>query len=307
MSAGWVAVSVRARAMTSRRLGTRGTTRLARLGSLAEAVDLLATTTYGAQVRSGQTVGEAQHAVVDTTVWNLRVLAGWAPREGVGILRAMVAGLEIANTLHHREALAARPGTATYRIGGLGTAWSRLGATTDLAELRRVLATSPWGDPGGDGARTIGLSMRAVAADRLVSVAPEAQEWAAGDVALMLARELGSDQGRLPDPARVAAARVVGWPAVTATGLEELAAGLPRSARWALDGVQRREDLWRAEATWWRRVDHDATTLVARSTPGRAVLVGAVGLLGADAWRVRAALELAARGGEGGADADAVA
>jgi hypothetical protein len=37
------------------------------------------------------------------------------------------------------------------------------------------------------------------------------------------------------------------------------------------------------------------------------VLVGAVGLLGADAWRVRAALELAARGGEGGADADAVA
>ena len=307
MSAGWVAVSVRARAMTSRRLGAQGTARLARCGSSAEAVELLATTTYGYRVRSGQTLGEAQHAVVDTTLWNLRVLAGWAPREGVGILRAMAARLEIANTLHHREALAGGPVTAAYQLGGLGTAWSRLAVTTDATELRRVLATSPWGDPGGDGARTIGLSMQAVAADRLVSVVPEAQAWAAGEVALMLARELGSGQRRLSDTCRVAAARVLGWPAVSATGLGELAAALPRPARWALEGVDRSEDLWRAEARWWQRLDHDASTLVARNRPGRAVLVGAVALLGADAWRVRAALELAARGGEGGGDADAVA
>jgi hypothetical protein len=293
--------------MTSRRLGASAAGRLARLGSLAEAVELLGTTTYGARVRAGQGLAEAQHAVVDTTVWNLRVLAGWAPREGVGILRAMVTGLEIANTLRHREALAGRPGAAAYQLGGLGTAWSRLAATTDAAELRRVLATSPWGDPGDDGARTIGLSMQAVAADRLVSAVPEAQEWAAGEVALLLARELGSGQGHLPDACRVAAARVVGWPAVSATGLDEVAAALPRPARWALEAVDRSEDLWRAEARWWRRVDHDAAALVSRSMPGRAVLVGAVGLLGADAWRVRAALELAARGGEGGEDADAVA
>jgi hypothetical protein len=293
--------------MTSRRLGARGTTQLARLGSLAEAVETLATTTYGDRVRPGQGLAEAQHAVVDTTVWNLRVLAGWAPREGVGILRAMVTRLEIANTLRHREALAGRPVAAAYQLGGLGTAWSRLALTKDAAELRQVLATSPWGDPGDDGTRTIGLSMQAVAADRLVSVVPEAQEWTAGEVALLLARELGSGRGHLPEACRVAAARVVGWPAVSATGLAELAAALPRQARWALADVDRPEDLWRAEARWWGRLDHDASTLVARSMPGRAVLVGAVGLLGADAWRVRAALELAARGGEGGEDADAVA
>jgi hypothetical protein len=293
--------------MTSRRLGTEGTTRLARLGSLSDAVELLATSTYGQEVRPGQSLGEAQHAVLDTMVWNLRVLAGWAPREGVGILRAMTAGLEVANTLHHREALATGQVAAAYRLGGLGTAWSRVASTSDVAELRRVLSASPWGDPGGDSARTVGLSMQAVAADRLVTVVPEAEAWAAGAVALLVARELESGQGPLPEGCRVAAARVVGWPAVTATGLDELVAALPRSARWALATVDRAEDLWRAEAHWWRRMDHDARAMVARSMPGREVLVGAAGLLAADAWRIRGALELAARGGGRGDDADEVA
>lgn len=307
MSAGWVAVSVRARAMTSRRLGGRATARLARQGSLNEAVELLAATTYGREVRSGQTLGEAQRAVVDVATWNLRVLAGWAPREGVDILRAMVSGLEIANTLHHREALAGHCAETAYRLGGLGTAWSRLAATTDAGELRRVLFASAWGDPGGEGTRTIGLAMQAAAADRLVAVVPELHALAAGATALLLARELGSGQGPVPKACQVAAARVVGRAAVTATRLDDLSAALPRRAAWALDGVDRAEDLWRAEALWWRRLQHDASGLAARGTTGRAVLVGAVGLLGADAWRVRASLEMAARGGEEWEGDDAVA
>jgi hypothetical protein len=58
-------------------------------------------------------------------------------------------------------------------------------------------------------------------------------------------------------------------------------------------------DLWAAEARWWRAVEHDSEDLVRSPRPGPAVLVGAVGLLAADAWRVRAALEAAARGGVG--------
>jgi hypothetical protein len=71
--------------------------------------------------------------------------------------------------------------------------------------------------------------------------------------------------------------------------------------------VEEPAGLWRAEARWWRRVDRDATALVGRSTPGRAVLVGAAAVLAADALRVRTALEVAARGGDVGEDADAVA
>lgn len=311
MSAGWVAVSVRARAMTSRRLGSAGARRLAAVESWADAVELLAASTYGHDVHAGQTLAQAQHGVLATMVWNLRVLAGWAPREGVTILRAMVAPVEVANTIDHLEALAGRRTAGPHRLAGLGTAWQRLEQATTAAQVRSVLATSAWGDPGGDGVRPVGLGMEAVAADRLVAAVPEATSWAAGSVALLLARDLDTGQGPLPEPCRVAAARVVGWPAVRATTLPGLAAVLPRTAAWALAGAAHPEDLWRAQADWWRRVDHDAGAMVRRSPPGREVLVGAVAALTVDAWRVRAALELAAlagRGGRGsGEDVDAVA
>jgi hypothetical protein len=301
VSAGWVGVGVRARAMTSRRLGSAGATRLAGAGSWPAAVDHLAATTYGHDVRPGQTLAEAQHAVVATMVWNLRVLAGWAPREGVGILRAMVAPVEVANTLGHLEALAGRGTPGPHHLAGLGTAWQRVQEATDAVGVRRVLATSAWGDPGGDDPRSVGLAMEAVAADRLVSAVPEATPWAEGSVALLLARELAAGRGPLPQPCRGAAARVVGWAAVRAGALPELAEVLPRSAAWSLAGVAGPDELWQAEVRWWRRVDRDAAAMVRGSAPGRGVLVGAVALLTVDAWRVQAALELAARGtGAGG-------
>src|SRR5215207_8585508 len=126
MTAGWVAVSVRARAMTSRRLGRDGARRLAAGGSIEDAVAALARSTYGHDVRGGQTLTEAQRAVVDTTAWNLRVLAGWSPREGVGILRVLVAGLEVFNTLDHLRRLSGEQAPPPYRLGGLATAWPRL-------------------------------------------------------------------------------------------------------------------------------------------------------------------------------------
>jgi hypothetical protein len=90
---------------------------------------------------------------------------------------------------------------------------------------------------------------------------------------------------------------VVGGPALSVGTLPDLASALPASARWVLAGVEQPVDLWRAEARWWTRVDRDGSVLVKHSTPGPDVLVGAVAVMAADAWWVRAALELAARGG----------
>jgi hypothetical protein len=307
MSAGWVAVSVRARAMTSRRLGRQGARRLASSPSLDDAVTALARSTYGHDVRSGQALAQAQHAVVDTTVWNLRVLAGWSPREGAAMLRVLVAGLEIANTVDRLRELAGERVPPPYRLGGLATAWPRLQRASGTAEMRDVLATSAWGDPGADSTAAIGLSMRASLADRAMAAIPEAEAWWAGAVALLVARELVPEPRPLPPGCREAALRVIGETAVRAGTLPELRATVPEPARWALSDVAGPEDLWRAEARWWLRVDRDGLAMVRRPQAGRQAVVGAAAALGADAWRVRAALELADRGGTPEEDFDAVA
>ena len=54
-------------------------------------------------------------------------------------------------------------------------------------------------------------------------------------------------------------------------------------------------------------MERDAFRLVRSSTPGSEAPVGAVALLATDAWRVRAALESAARHGRALEDFDAVA
>jgi hypothetical protein len=55
--------------------------------------------------------------------------------------------------------------------------------------------------------------------------------------------------------------------------------------------------LWTAEARWWARVEADGLTMLGRSQFTRARTIGAVAVLAADAWRCRAALALASRGG----------
>jgi hypothetical protein len=282
--------------MTGRRLGRPAARRLAACPSLAAALTVLAQTPYGHDVRPGQPLALAQRAIVDTVVWNLRVLAGWAPRDGVTSLRVLLGSLEIVNVEDHLRRLAGGTPPPPYRLGALATAWPRLAVTTSPEQVRAVLATSWWGDPGGTSSGDVGAAMRTCLADRTTEAVPAAGEWAAGATALFLARAV-SLGGQLPAPARSAASRVVGPAAVAATGLPQLTAALPRAAAWALAGVDHPEDLWRAEARWWSRVERDATELVRRALPGPHLLVATVGLLAVDAWRVRAALEVAARGG----------
>lgn len=297
MSVAWVAGNVRARAMTRRRLGRVAVRELAASPSIEAALVTLARTPYGHDVRDGLTLAEAQRAVVDTVAWNVRVLSGWVPRDGVAILRVLLGTLEAANVEDHLQRLAGAQAPAPYRLGGLATAWPRLGRTASAEEVRRVLAASPWGDPGGATPREVGLAMRTSLADRVMAAVPAAGSWAAGATALLLAREVVAARRPLPARARAFAARVVGPRACSAGTLPALTAALPSSARWALADVREPGDLWEAEARWWARVERDGFTLARRGTTDPQVLVGTVAVMAADAWRVRAALELAARGG----------
>ena len=87
-------------------------------------------------------------------------------------------------------------------------------------------------------------------------------------------------------------------PDCVAAGLVSgLAAAAPGPVARVLRDIERPEDLWRAELRWWSLMRAEAAGLVSRAGFGPGAAVGAVGLLVADAWLVRAALAVAARGG----------
>jgi hypothetical protein len=161
VNAGWVAGCVRARALARRRLGPGATRRLAACASLPDALRALAATPYGRDNPPGQTLAGAQHAIASTILWDLRVLAGWLPQDGVRLLRTLAGWFEVANTDELLQAMTGRPAGAQFRLGTLATAWPRLRQASSLPALRAALAASPWRDPGGDTVLALRLGMRA--------------------------------------------------------------------------------------------------------------------------------------------------
>ncbi len=111
VSRDWVAASVRARALARRRLGPAGARRLAASAGADEAISTLADTSYGHDVRVGDSMATAQHGIGAALLWNLRVLGGWVPRTGVPALRALAAAFEVANIEEHMRSLHAEPRT----------------------------------------------------------------------------------------------------------------------------------------------------------------------------------------------------
>jgi hypothetical protein len=307
MRTGWVAGSVRAKALARRRLGTAAVRTLARSGSFAEAVQALAGSPYGQHVTLETGLAEAQRAVTAEVLWNMRVLAGWLPAEGARALRVLAGWFEIANVEEHLRMLAGRTSQPPYRMGVLASAWPRLATATSAPQLREALAASVWGDPGGHTASEIGTSMRATWAQRVADQVKPARAWAAGAVALLIAGQRLVGQRRLPQRAVQSVDRLLGQGWSEANSLAALREVLPANARWALQGVERPDQLWRAEARWWARVRTDALTLVGGSGFGLARPVGAIALLAVDAWQVQAALEFAARPVIRGVDFDVVA
>lgn len=297
MSAAWVAGSVRARALARRRLGAAAARRLAASRSLAAALQVLAATSYGHDVRPGQTLGEAQHAVASALLWDLRVLAGWLPQGGVHLLRTLAGWFEIANVDEMLHAWAGGAAGGMFRPGALATAWTRLQGAATLPALRAALSSSAWGDPGGDTVYAVRIGMRARWAQRVGGLGEPARSWAAGAAALLVAGERFA-AGREPPPAVLAATRgLIGSPVAGAATLAEFAQRLPARAGWALVGADTPGDQWRAEAAWWARVEDDGFRLLRTSGFTGAPVLGAAAVLAADARRARAALEIAARGG----------
>jgi hypothetical protein len=298
VSAGWVAGGVRAQAMARRRLGTAAARALAAAGNLSEAIEVLTRSPYGRQLRLERpTLSAATRAVAETLLWNLRVLAGWLPAAGAEMLRVLTGWFEVANVDEHLRALAGRAADPPFQLGTLATVWPQLHATGAPDELRAVLAASPWRDPGGSRPRDIQLGMRLVWAERVAGQVEPARPWAYGGTALVVARECLARGRPLPPGAAAAAARLIGPEATRATSLGDLVAAVPARARWALDGMADLTELWSAEARWWRRVRADGARLVAGGSFGPGRVIGAAALLAADAWLVRGALEVAARGG----------
>ncbi len=306
MSAGWVAAQVRSRSLTSHCLGPVGARQVAQSGSLPGALDVLATTSYGERLHAGLGLAETEHAVFETVLWNLRVLAGWSPALGASRLRVLAGGFELANI---RAELARIEGLSVLRPFELGSLASvpRHREPSSTLELRETLKHSPWGDPGVLGPDLL-VALELSLARRVVDDVPEASEWAAGYGALILARLIVAGASLTPGSlSSLNAQAVFGRSAANARSLRDLASALPTSVAHVLDGATGPEDLWASETRWWGELWLRGEEGVRRGGAEPATIVAAAAAMCADAWRVRAALEVAARAGRGIEVLDAVA
>ena len=185
MTAGWVAGTVRAKAMARRVLGTEAARQIAASRSLRTAQRILQPTRYHDAAETDLTLAMAQHVVAATILWDLRVLAGWLPRDGVSLLRLLAGWFEIANVDELLQAQAGLPAGPEFQLGALATAWPRLSEARSTAELRHALSASAWGDPGGDTSRDIRLAMRARWAARVAVSGDRARAWASAASAVL--------------------------------------------------------------------------------------------------------------------------
>lgn len=299
MKAGWVAASVRARALAQRRIGSVGARELAACAGLAPALEILADSPYGRDVHRGQTLPGAQHAVAETLVWHLRVLAGWLPRGDARMLRVLAAGFEVANVDERLREIRGEVAEPAFRLGGLSTIATGLAGASSEPELRALLARSTWGDFGTDAADGIRLGMRLAWAARVSATVPLARDWAIGAATLVVARAHLVDHSAMTDPTAQIATRLLGVRWSSARTLSEFHDSLPADARWAIDSIDDPKDLWRSEVRWWVRTAGDGLRLLRRPVTSPDPVMGVVAVLAGDAWRIRGALEVAARGGSG--------
>jgi len=297
VSGAWIAGSVKARLLVAeRRLGAVGAARITASPSLPDALVELGRSPYRRELDQALPLADAQRAVAAKVLLDLRLLAGWLPSEALGLVRTLAAWYELVNLEDRIAYLGGAPLRRPFELGSLDVAWSRASGGQSLDELRSALASSSWGDPGGDTPGEFSFGLRLAWARRVTTSVPEALSWAAGATALLVARELfvaGLPVELLPLPH----VRLLGsaWPA--ARTYEHFVEALPAQAAWALEAAPEPDLLWRAEAGWWLRVEQEARALLGSAVAGRNVVVGAAALLAADARRVTVALGAVARRG----------
>jgi hypothetical protein len=138
-------------------------------------------------------------------------------------------------------------------------------------------------------------------AARAAALGGPVRTWAMAAMALLIAGDLsvpgGILRGRAVNgPLQREAASLLGPAAPRAATVEELAGVLPSPARWVLDETTP-GTLWQAEAAWRHRVERDGSRLLRASLLDGSAVLGAVAVMACDAWRARAVVEVAARGG----------
>lgn len=295
MSAAWIAGVVRARLLVAERcLGPEGAREVAEADSLRDALVVLGRGPYRREIGLDLTLAGVQQAVAQKTLVDLRLLAGWLPADALGLLRALAGWFELVNLEDRIAYLGGAPLRQPFELGSLAASWPRASGAQSLPDLRRAVATSSWGDPGGETPAELGLGLRLAYARRVAAEAPEAARWAAGAAALLLARELfivGLPVEILPLPSFT----LLGPAWRDAGTFSRFVETLPPDGAWALAGLKEPAELWRAEAAWWSACEADARVLLHSGVGERRSVTGAVGLLAADARRVRVALEAAAR------------
>ncbi len=296
MRAEWIAGTVRGRLLLAHRLGEEPARRLAAQTSFAEARRLLLASPYGRDLAATKELAPAQRGVAATSLWHLRILAGWLPPDGSVLLRALAAWYELVNIEHHIAwVVTGTNPPPPFELGGLATAWSRIEPTHDLAEIRSVLAASPWGEPASEDPVDLHLALRVGWMRRIIDHVPEAREWAQAAVAQYVARELLLAEEM--DPRRLLALPGVQVSWLSASSVSGLAASLPAGIRWVLSDVAGPEELWRTELAWWQRVEEEAEALMRRPLGSPALVIGTAALLAVDAQRAARSLAIAALGG----------
>lgn len=304
MSAGWVGGSVRGRLLARHRLGPDGARALAATSSLDAACAELGGSVYADAVADAVTVDAVQHALLASALWDLRVLAGWVPARGVETLRVFAAWFEIRNLEH--LLLDERVDPPAFEMGTLATAWTRVREARSPLDVRDALRRSAWRDPGSDDATAMLVSMRLEWAQWISGIGGSGRYWGSSAAALVVARSIAEHPEPL-DAAVTRRAAFLGRRVADVSSFPALVAALPETCRWVFEGIEDPRDLWRAEARWWGRLERDGTGLLRAPRPGPAVVLGAVAVILADAWRTTAALEIASRGGRGQEVIDATA
>jgi hypothetical protein len=296
---GWTAGVTRGRLLLTRAIGAEHAAAIAARTSLDDGVGAVAGSGYGERVQAGLDLAAAQRGVAETLLWHLRILAGWLPRAGAGLMRALAGWFELAN-IDARLAALVSDGRepAPFVLGGLATAWNAIAGARTVEEVADAVARSGWGDPGGRTPAALALGLRVAWARRVDEAVPGAADWVAGAGALLVAREL-LVAGSREHLAQLQRFPAIGERQLHAGSVQELRAGLPPRAAWALSGLNEADDLWQGELGWWDRVERDARAMLpARSD--EAVVLATVALLAVDAQRTSRALAAAAHGGRAG-------
>ncbi|WP_062466320.1 V-type ATPase subunit [Demequina maris] len=307
MSAAWVGATVRVRALAAGRAGPQGAVKLAAAPTLDEAAELMRTWSYGARIEGPSTPEALQRAARETLLWQLRVLAGWAPAGGTRLMRAAAADFERANILMRMRELRSGARERPYDLGAMETSWTLLSGAEGPDEMRSLLARSAWGEVPDEDEAQLADILAAASLERRASASPAARTWAARGAALLAARIVAVDR---TVPAAVLRRRLRlllggGWE--RADDLGSLAAALPGRVATVLDGVDGPHDLWRAESRHHALIEAEAAAQLRAGTARSEVVVAGIALLDVDAWRVQAAVAAVGSGRAGSEVLDAAA